>query len=60
MPKHYPTPPPAPAPKAKRPKRDIGFDDQDTNNAAGKPVSGTGSRYNKDGTKKNLGIGWGP
>ena len=52
MPGHYnkPTPPPPP----KNP-----FDEQDTKNAAGKPLPGTGSKY-KNGKKRDLGVGWGP
>lgn len=53
MPGHYkgPTPPPPP------PKNP--FDEQDTKNAAGKPLPGTGSKY-KNGKKRDLGVGWGP
>ena len=66
MPGHYQGPPPqlspankarAPlAPKKKKHKNRPAPHPQDVN----QPVKGTGSRYNKDGTKRELGVGWGP
>ena len=54
MPGHYltpPTPPPL-APKARKPKPPKNaFDEQNTNDAAGKPVKGSGSRKGLDTTK---------
>ena len=61
MPGHYQGPPPPPAPKPKPPKQKKHKNRpaphrQDVN----QPVPGTGSRYNKDGSKRELGVGWGP
>ena len=60
MPGHYQSPPPppplAPKPKQKKHKNRPAPHPQDVN----QPVPGTGSRYNKDGSKKDLGVGWGP
>ena len=64
MPGHYHTPkppkrkPPAPLKpgKPKKHKNRPAPHPQDVN----QPVKGTGSRYNKDGSKKDLGVGWGP
>tara|TARA_Y100001951_G_C11187453_1_gene209490 strand:- start:66 stop:227 length:162 start_codon:yes stop_codon:yes gene_type:complete len=53
MPGHYPKPP-----KPKAPPNP--FDEQNTKDAAGKPLPGTGSRYDKHGKKIELGVGWGP
>ena len=53
----YGTPPPPPAPKPKAPKNS--FDEQNTNDAVGKPLPGTGSRY-KNGKKIDLGVQHGP
>lgn len=66
MPDHYNRPGPPPPPAIKPPKRPeksekSAFDEQKTDDAAGKPLPGTGSRYTKDGKKrKDLGVGWGP
>ena len=57
MPGHYDGPPPPKPPAPKSPKSS--FDEQNTNDAAGKPLPGTGSRY-KNGKKRDLGVGWGP
>ena len=60
MPGHYQGPPPPPAPKRKPPKlkhkNRPAPHPQDVN----QPVPGTGSRYTKDGKKRELGVGWGP
>ena len=56
MPGHYSKPP-----KPKAPPNP--FDEQNTNNAAGKPLPplpGTGSRYDKHGNKIPLGVQHGP
>ena len=63
MPDHYNRPGPPPPPAIKPPSRPekSAFDEQKTEDAAGKPLPGTGSRYTKDGKKKkDLGVGWGP
>ena len=56
MPGHYHTPKPPkrkppkpPAPRAPKPKNP--FDEQNTNDAAGQPVQGSGSRRGLDTTK---------
>ena len=55
MPGHYHTPPEPPAPKPPRRKPPkppkSSFDEQNTNDAAGKPVKGSGSRKGLDTTK---------
>ncbi len=58
MPGHYNKPTPPPPPKPPKPPKSP-FDEQNTNDAAGKPLPGTGSRY-KNGKKRDLGVGWGP
>ena len=59
MPGHYEGPPRPPAPpalKQKTPPQKSAFDEQNTNDAAGKGLKGVGERPKN----KELGVGWGP